>query len=105
MPIPTVTSRRASTMALDLTCLTTLQANASASTSSGVGAHRVLLERFQRGRSIQQVVVGELLALQLLGRGQRRLRRLRNRGVEGGALVRVLAVPQRLQPPVFGQRR
>src|SRR5207302_152752 len=40
MPMPTVTSRWASTIALDFTCLTTSQANCSASISSGVGERR-----------------------------------------------------------------
>src|SRR5437870_3591261 len=144
MPMPTVTSRRASTMALDFTCFTTLQANDSASSSSAVGArfvttfqprgsasarsrvckrsppgarraagvgvlhdHRggealaplgLLLDGLQRRGAIEDVVVGELLALDLARRRQRRLPGLRHRRVERGALVRVLAVAQRLQP-------
>ena len=65
----------------------------------------VLLERFQRGRAVQQIVEGELLALQLAGSGQRGFLGLGHRGIEGRSLVRVLAVPERLEPAIFRQRR
>ena len=56
-----------------------------------------LEEKPQGGGPVEEVVVGELGPVQVLGRGQSR------RGafglVEGGGLVRVLAVAEMLEPP------
>ena len=57
--------------------------------------------QIQRTIEIENVVIGQLLAVQHLGRGDRCVPATRF-GVEGGALVRILAVAQGLQ---FGERK
>jgi hypothetical protein len=72
----------------------------------GDGRRAELGDQLEGGVGVVEVVVAELLALELRGGGDARPRagRLVHGGVEGGCLVRVLAVAQHLPPRAGDQR-